>query len=102
MIKNIFYWKYARPFTQEEKEAKFKLIKKQMKNAKCFDDVPALQPCIMFWELYGHRFTVDVEGSIFALFHRESEWGKKDNFFKLWDCPELETNTLNFINERLK
>ena len=52
MIKNIFYWKYAKPFTPEEKEAKFKLIKKQMKNAKCFDDVPALQPCIMFWELY--------------------------------------------------
>lgn len=50
----------------------------------------------------GHRFTVDVEGSIFALFHRESEWGKKDNFFEFWNCPELETNTLNFINERLK
>lgn len=49
----------------------------------------------------GHRFFVDIEGSIFAIFHRESEWGKKDNFFELWKSPDLEKNALNFLKNRL-
>lgn len=52
MYKQVFYYKYAKDWTKEEKERQFKLIKKQIENAKSVEEVPALEVMFAFWNLY--------------------------------------------------
>lgn len=52
MYKQVFYHKYSNDLTEDEKERKFKLIKKQVKAAKSYKECPALDACFLFWNLY--------------------------------------------------
>lgn len=47
----ILYHKFANDWTKEEKQRHFLLIKKQIKTAKTFEDVPALSVMFDFWNL---------------------------------------------------
>lgn len=50
----------------------------------------------------GHKFCVECSGDVFAIFHRDSIWGCKQNFFEWNSCPELEQKAMDFIKEKIK
>ena len=45
----------------------------------------------------GHKFCVDCSGEVFAIFHRDSIWGNKKNFFEWNTSPDLEKKALDFV-----
>ena len=50
----------------------------------------------------GHKFCVDYSGEVFAIFHRDSIWGEKKNFFEWNACPDLERKAMEFVQEKIK
>lgn len=50
----------------------------------------------------GHRFSFDCSGDVFAIFHRVSEWGEKQNFFAWNNEKDLEKKALDFIKSKIK
>lgn len=50
----------------------------------------------------GHKFCVDCSGDVFAIFHRDSVWGAKKNFFEWNSCPDLEQKAFSFINSKIQ
>lgn len=52
MFCNISYKKYSQDWTEEEKERQFKLIKRQIKTANSYKEVPALEVMFTFWDMY--------------------------------------------------
>lgn len=50
----------------------------------------------------GHKFCVECDGDVFAIFHRDSEWGNKQNFFEWNSCPDLEQKAFEFVQSKIK
>lgn len=50
----------------------------------------------------GHRFSCEMSSGIVAIFHRDSEWGKKSNYFVLISDSLALEKAFCFIDHKLK
>jgi hypothetical protein len=50
----------------------------------------------------GHRFSCETSAGIIAIFHRDSEWGKKSNYFVLISDNMALEKALCFIDHNIR
>lgn len=50
----------------------------------------------------GHRFSFETTSGIISIFHRDSEWGRKSNFFEWIREDSTLEKTFSFIERKLK